>query len=435
MSKKIYLVDWNSFIYRMFFALPEFSTKDGKVVNAIFGMAKFFVNQLKKENPDYLIFIKDARWRNFRHKLYAEYKATRDKMPDNLRDQISDIENMIKMMWVDIVEIPWFEADDVIWTLATKYCWHIDYKVDILTWDKDLYSLVSDNIKIYDTMKKKKFWPSETKEKFEIEPQMITDYLAIVWDKSDNIPWIEWFWPKKAVALINAIWWVEEIYEYLDKLLTSPTTPLFVEDGNKEIKKIFSGKTLDKLVSGRENAFLSKKLATLEKNIKLEDFNLDNFIFYENKLINSEIIDLFKKFEFNSLIPDNEVKKLKTWNDLWLKVKIVWNKEELDNLKKEIKKNDKLVLDTESTSLNIMKAELVWISMYLDDEHIYYINRLHTWKSVTDNELYSFLDFLLTSDKLIIWHNIKYDLEILELFMKNKYIKIEKIFWQMSLGV
>jgi len=106
MAKKIYLIDGNSFIYRMFFALPEFSTKDGKIVNAVFGMAKFFVGQLRKENPEYLIFIKDARGENFRHKLYTEYKATRDRMPDNLRAQIADIEKMIGLMGIDIVEIP-----------------------------------------------------------------------------------------------------------------------------------------------------------------------------------------------------------------------------------------------------------------------------------------------------------------------------------------
>ena len=95
MSKKIYLIDGNSFIYRMFFALPEFSTKDGRVVNATFWMAKFFVWQLVKENPDYIVFIKDAKGNNFRHELYSEYKATRERMPDSLRSQIGDIEEMM----------------------------------------------------------------------------------------------------------------------------------------------------------------------------------------------------------------------------------------------------------------------------------------------------------------------------------------------------
>ncbi|USN58896.1 MAG: hypothetical protein H6767_02125 [Candidatus Peribacteria bacterium] len=118
--KKIYLIDGNSFIYRMFFALPEFSTKDGRIVNAVFGMAKFFTGQLVQEKPDYIVFIKDAKGENFRHKIYTDYKATRERMPDNLRSQISLIEQMIGLMNVEIVEIPGYEADDVIGTLAKE---------------------------------------------------------------------------------------------------------------------------------------------------------------------------------------------------------------------------------------------------------------------------------------------------------------------------
>ena len=118
--KKIYLIDANSFIYRMFFGLPEFSTKDGKIVNAIFGMGKFFVNQLVQEKPDSIFFIKDARGDNFRHRLYSEYKATRDRMPDNLKSQIEDIEKMVALMNIPLIEVAGYEADDVIATLAVQ---------------------------------------------------------------------------------------------------------------------------------------------------------------------------------------------------------------------------------------------------------------------------------------------------------------------------
>jgi DNA polymerase-1 len=113
--------------------------------------------QMKYENPDYLIFVKDAKWKNFRHDLDKNYKATRDKMPDNLKSQMPIISDMVKKMWVPIIEIEWFEADDVIWTLAKKYNWVENTEVDVLTWDKDLYSLVSKNVCIYDTMKKRNF--------------------------------------------------------------------------------------------------------------------------------------------------------------------------------------------------------------------------------------------------------------------------------------
>jgi DNA polymerase-1 len=413
---KIYLIDWNSFIYRMFFALPEFSTKDWKIVNAVFWMAKFFVWQLINEKPDYIVFIKDAKWDNFRHQLYSEYKATRERMPDNLRSQIKDIEEMIAKMWIDIIEIPWFEADDVIWTLAVQLWKNTENEVFILSWDKDLFALVTENVKIYDTMKKKIYGIEETKEKFEVEPKMITDYLAIIWDKSDNIPWIAWFWPKKAVSLINNIWTVEEIYDLIEKRENWDDKEL-----NPEAEKILKWNLLDKLKEAKEIAYLSKKLATLEKDVKLDNFDLKNYKFYPKNILNPEIIEYFRNFEFYSLIWETEEQKdLKTWSDLWLNVKLITDKSWLDNLEKIIDKHDKITLDTETTSLNIIEAELVWVSIYLSDEDIYYINRLHFWEKVNDEDLKLFLSKLLEKDILIVWHNLKYDLEIIELFLKSE---------------
>lgn len=438
--KKIYLIDWNSFIYRMFFALPEFATKDWTIVNALFGMAKFFASSLVKENPDYIVFIKDAHWENFRHKLYSEYKATRDRMPDNLRSQISLIEEMIKKMWIDMVEIPGYEADDVIWTLAEKFDWNPDFEVDILTWDKDLYSLVSNNIKIYDTMKKKKFWPIETKEKFLVEPKLIIDYLSIVWDKADNIPGIDWFWPAKAVDLINYIWTVERIYDVVSEVVSWKTLEEILPDIDevsvKKLQTCFKWKTFEKLVSSREDAFLSKKLATIELNVELDNFEIENYLFKPDSILNQDIIEFFEKYEFNSLIWENWINKLQLWRDLWLKVHIINNDENLDKLLESIKKESKIVLDTETTWLDIIKAELVWVSIYLDDKRIYYINRFHKWDRVSDIKLKSFLKSILELDILIVWHNIKYDLEIIESFLSNKNTsKVEDIFWQISLAI
>lgn len=424
--KKIYLIDWNSFIYRMFFALPEFATKDWTIVNALFGMAKFFASSLVKENPDYIVFIKDAHWENFRHKLYSEYKATRDRMPDNLRSQISLIEEMIKKMWIDMVEIPGYEADDVIWTLAKKFDWNTDFEVDILTWDKDLYSLVSNNIKIYDTMKKKKFWPNETKEKFLVEPKLIIDYLSIVWDKADNIPGIDWFWPAKAVDLINYIWTIEQIYDVVSEVETGKTLEQVLtnldEISIKKLQTCFKWKTFEKLVSSKQDAFLSKKLATIELNVELDNFEIDNYLFKPDSILNQDIIEFFEKYEFNSLIWENWINKLQLWRDLGLKVHIINNDENLDKLLESIKKESKIVLDTETTWLDIIKAELVWVSIYLDDKRIYYINRFHKWDRVSDVKLKSFLKSILELDILIVWHNIKYDLEIIDWFCPIKIL-------------
>lgn len=463
--KKIYLIDWNSFIYRMFFWLPEFATKDWKVVNAIFGMAKFFVDSLVKQNPDYLIFLKDAKWKNFRHDLYEAYKATRDRMPDNLRTQIGDIEKMIKMMWVDIVEVEWYEADDVIWTLADKLWKDKENDIYILSWDKDLYSLITDNVSVYDTMKRRIFNPEKAEEKFWVKPIMIIDYLAIVWDKADNIPWIDWFWPKKAVDLINIIWSVENIYWFVDnndllniaeKEVKSILIEKYWEEATKKIFACFKWKTFEKLINSREDAFLSKKLATIELNIDLDQnlsiddelwkwivkkkFNIEDYKFKPENYLNDKVKEYFKSLEFFSLIGEQEEIKVKIWSELGLKVKTITKIDDLNNLFEKIKGFDKISLDTETTALNIIDAKLVWISIYLDDENIYYINRLHEWISVHDNELKDFIKNVFELDILIIWHNLKYDLEILELFLwwygkEGDNIDKNNNLWQMGLGI
>lgn len=425
--KNIYLIDGNALIYRMFFAMPDFTTKDWKHVSAIYWVAKFFLQDLVRDNPDYVVFVRDARWENFRHKIYSEYKATRDRMPDNLRSQVEEINEMVSLFHMDVVEIPMVEADDVIATLANTYWKDKNNQVFILSWDKDLYSLVTENVKIYDTIKKDVFDIKKTSDKFGIVPERIIDYLAIVWDSSDNIPWIDWIWPKKAVPLINNLWTVEEIYNFIDSWKISD---------DDEIKKILSWKTLEKIKEAREIAFLSKKLATIKNDVDLWKFNLEDYKFNKDTLIDDEVIELFKKYEFNSLLWKEHIKKQKVWNDLWLKVKLIWDTEWLELLKKDINKCTEIVLDTETTSLDIIKAELVGVSIFLDKEHIYYINVEHNWPKVNKNELREFFKFILNSNLKIIGHNIKYDLEIIELFLRvdnNWELAKSNSFWQMSL--
>ena len=430
MPKKIYLIDGNSFIYRMFFALPEFSTKDGRVVNATFGMAKFFVGQLVKEKPDYVVFIKDAKWENFRHKLYSEYKATRERMPDSLRSQIGDIEEMIQRMQIDIIEIPGYEADDVIGTLAEKLWREENNEIYILSGDKDLYALVNEQVKIYDTQKKKISGPDETKEKFGVPAECVRDYLAICGDASDNIPGISGIWPKKAVVLLNHFWNLEKIYATIDTIDSE------YESLPEEVQKIFKGKTLEKFIDDRDNAFLSQKLATLDCEVNLPGFDIADYEFHPKEIHTPELHDFFRELEFFSLLWKEE-EKLTTWKDTKKKVQIVWDTEWLTHLLQSILKQKQIVLDTETTSLNTLEAELVWVSVLLNDDEIYYINHLHDGPQVRTQELQLFLTKILESDISIIGHNLKYDLQILESFLKEKSKKItnksDSSFWQTSL--
>lgn len=387
-------------------------------------MAKFFMGQLVSENPDYLVFIRDAKGDNFRHELYSEYKATRERMPDNLRDQLVDIETMIRAMNIDIIERTWFEADDLIGALAVDLGKDKNNEIYILSGDKDLYALIQDNVYIYDTMKKKIFQREETIEKFGVPPECVRDYLAICGDSSDNIPGISWIGPKKAEVLLKEFWSVDALYEAIDALGE------IYETLSEEAQKILKGKTLEKFIAGRESAFLSQKLATLACDMDISDFKLEDFYFSSERIMTPAVQVFFREHEFFSLIWESK-KELKTWKDTGLSVKVIATDEDLGTLEKSMVFVPEVVLDTETTSLDIQQAELVGVSLYLDEKNIYYINRMHGWSQVSDTALKSFIQRLLSSDKLIIGHNLKYDLEILETFLLTSSGK--KTQWQETL--
>ena len=416
----------------MFFALPEFSTQDGRVVNATFGMAKFFTQQLVKEKPDYIIFIKDAKWDNFRHKLYSEYKATRERMPDTLRSQIGDIEEMIARMNIEIIEESWYEADDVIATLAEKLKRENNNEIYILSGDKDLYALVDEQVKIYDTQKKKISGPEETFEKFWVKAECVRDYLAICGDTSDNIPGISWIWPKKAQVLLNEFWNLENIYKIIDSIEKD------FQSLSIEAQKILKGKTLEKLIEWKELAFLSQKLATLEDKVELHQFDIHNFEFHPTEIFTPELKDFFKELEFYSLVKEEKSEK-NNWSKLWKKVQIIWDTLWLNELEDRLTSCSNIVLDTETTSLNPQEAKLVWISLLLNENTIYYINLLHHWAHISPAECKIFLTNLLQSNITIIGHNLKYDLQVIESFLsktQNEWPSSQDSdFWQMKLGL
>jgi DNA polymerase I len=414
--KKIYLIDGNSFIYRMFFALPDFATSSWKLVGAIFGMAKFFMEQLVSENPDYVIFVRDAKGDNFRHELYSEYKATRERMPDSLREQLADIDGMIRAMNIDIIETPGFEADDVIATLATELWKDSQNQIYILSGDKDLYALIRDNVQVYDTQKKRIFGREETIEKFGVPPECVRDYLAICGDTSDNIPGISWIGPKKAEVFLGEFKTLENLYDAVEKISENQES---LSKYSQESQKLLKWKTLENLVQWREFALLSQKLATLCTTVPLQWFQLSDYHFSESRISTPEVREIFEKFEFSSLLKW-EKKEKKSWKDMWLQVQIIGDTEWLKELEQALVFVSEIVLDTETTSINVQEAELVGVSLYIDDQNIYYINRWHTGAKVEDVLLRPFLESILQSDRLIIGHNLKYDLEILELYIKSK---------------
>lgn len=202
--KTLFIIDAYNLIYRMFYAIPEMHTRDGKFVNAIFGVAKF-LKSLADEHPNDSIVVANDVGQSFRATEYAEYKAQRDRMPDNLRSQIDGVFALFDAAGIQILSQEGFEADDIIGSIVTERSngW-TEYQFVIISSDKDLCQFIRDGqIHIYDAMKQKFMKEKDVVEKFGVPVSQVVDYLAIVGDSSDNIPGIAGFGPKKAQELLS----------------------------------------------------------------------------------------------------------------------------------------------------------------------------------------------------------------------------------------
>lgn len=280
MKKNLFVIDAYNLIYRMFYAIPEIHTRSGMQVNAIFGVAKFLKN-LIEENPESQLVVATDVGASFRADIFSEYKGTRDRMPDNLRCQIEGVFSLFDSAKIQVIGVEWYEADDVMGTIAQKYK-DSEYQVVIISSDKDLCQFVDDGkVHIYDAMKRKFMRRADVIEKFWIPPEKVRDYLAIVWDSSDNIPGIAWFGPKKAVDLLEKFDTLESIFENLDSL--TPKMREWLQD-NKEI------------------AFLSQKLTKIITDVEIPEIIFSNI---SEKILTEEYIENLKKYEFKSLLPSD----------------------------------------------------------------------------------------------------------------------------------
>jgi DNA polymerase I len=278
MSKTIFVIDAYNLIYRMFYAIPEMTTRSGEYVNAIFGVAKF-LKGIADENPDASMVVTTDVGKSFREDIYTEYKAQRDRMPDNLRSQIEGVFALFAAAGIMVLSREGYEADDIIGSIAHRYE-NNGHQVVIISSDKDLCQFVRDgHVHIYDAMKRKFLKEADVTEKFGVPAYQVCDYLAIVWDASDNIPGISGFGPKKAVDLLSKYGTLEGIYEHIDEL---------------------TAKMREILIAQKENAFLSQRLASIDTSLILETLPETPFA---PGLAFDVYRDILRAYEFRSLLP------------------------------------------------------------------------------------------------------------------------------------
>ncbi len=262
----------------MFYAVPEMTTRSGEYVNAIFGVAKF-LKGMADENPDAAMVVTTDVGRSFREDIYTEYKAQRDRMPDNLRSQIEGVFALFAAAGIMVLSREGYEADDIIGSIAHRYE-NNGHQVVIISSDKDLCQFVRDgHVHIYDAMKRKFLKERDVVEKFGVPAHQVCDYLAIVWDASDNIPGISGFGPKKAVDLLSKYGTLEGIYEHIDEL---------------------TAKMWEILINQKENAFLSQSLARIDTSLTLEVLPETPFA---PGLANTGYRDILTRYDFRSLLP------------------------------------------------------------------------------------------------------------------------------------
>ena len=284
--KKIYLVDVSSLFFRAFYAIRPLSSSKGVPVNAVYGFISMIVKLFKEKNPDHILFCYDRKEPSFRKDIYSDYKANRTEMPDDLQVQMPYLKQVAELFGIADLEVPGFEADDLIGTVAKK-AESEGYQVYIVSGDKDFSQLVSENIFIYDTMKEYIYTREGVKEKHGVYPEQFIDFLAITGDTSDHIPGVAGVGPKGAQKLIEQFGTLENIYQNIDHV--SPA-------GLKS-----------KLETSKENAFLSKKLVTIVTDVnlsqQLDDYKVKNF---KTEELRSFLQDLnFKSFE-KTLLGDGQ---------------------------------------------------------------------------------------------------------------------------------
>ncbi|WP_456400521.1 5'-3' exonuclease [Persephonella sp.] len=285
MNKKVVLIDGSSYLYRAFYALPPLTSPKGEPTGAIYGFIRMISTLMKELNPEYIAVVFDLPGKTFRHEKFEEYKATRKETPDELKIQIPKIKELIKLWGIKILEIPGYEADDIIATLSKK-AENEGFEVIIVTPDKDMMQLIDEKIFILNPVNGELFNREKVKEKYGIYPEQFIDYLAMVGDTVDNIKGVKGVGPKTAQKLLNEYGDLKDILENLDNL-------------KPKLKEAFE-EAKDRL---EENIFLVSLKDSIDIDIDLKDLKKEKADLVKLK-------EEFKELGFKSLLKDIEKSKI-----------------------------------------------------------------------------------------------------------------------------
>ncbi len=404
MSKnQLVLVDGSSYLYRAFHALPPLTTSKGEPTGALHGVLNMLIKLLREYETQHVAVVFDAPGKTFRDDLYEEYKANRPPMPDDLRAQVAPLLEVVAALGFPLLRIEGVEADDVIGTLC-RTATAAGMDVLVSTGDKDMAQLVNDQVTLVNTMTDTVMDRDGVKTKFDVWPEQIIDYLALVGDKSDNIPGVPKVGPKTAAKWLNE-------YQDIDTLIARA----------EEIK----GKVGESLRENFEQLELSRQLATIHQTVEL-DSTLSQLCMGVPD--NDKLRDFYQRYELRTLLrqlqdstPEDSAAAADEAVDPPIQTKgeyeTVLTQAALDRWLKKISKATLTALDTETTSINYMEAELVGISLAVTEGEAAYIPVAHDYPGAPDqlaraDVLAAMKDWLEDPDRKKLGHHLKYDAHI-----------------------
>ena len=394
------LVDGSSYLYRAYHALPPLTTSTGRATGAVKGVISM-LRRLQKDYPDSPIAVVfDAKGKTFRDDMYPDYKANRPPMPDDLREQVEPIHAIVRAMGLPLLSVEGVEADDVIGTLAAE-AETGDRPVVVSTGDKDMAQLVNEHVTLVNTMTDTVMDTAGVEEKFGILPGLVIDFLALMGDKVDNIPGVPGVGEKTALALLQGLGGLDEIYRNLDKV---------ADLGFRGAKTM-----ADKLEAERDNAYMSYQLATIKTDVELDVHSKD--------LANGEpdeaaLLEWYKELEFKSWIDElqegGEAVAATESGDY----EIITTGDRFEHWLSQLEAADLFAFDTETTSLDYMQAEIVGVSFAIEPGKAAYLPLAHDYLGAPeqlerDATLARLKPVLEDESRAKLGQNLKYDANVL----------------------
>ena len=409
-----YLIDGSGYIFRAYYALPPLSRKsDGLPTGAVSGFCSMLFKLLEDSRaddsihkPTHFAVIFDSARKNFRNDIYKEYKANRSEAPDDLAPQFEYIRKSVKAFNLPSLELLNYEADDLIATYA-KQIVDAGAKATIISSDKDLMQLVSNKVRLYDPMKSKVMGEKEVIEKFGVKPNQVIDVQSLAGDSSDNVPGVPGIGIKTASELINK-------YKTLDKLL-------------EKADEIPQNKRRETLLANKDKALLSRKLVTLKNDVPVKD-ELSSFILQDIK--KEKLYDFLREMEFNKLLSraisfygetdkknsEQNIKNKNTFNVNTKAYKSILDEKELNKWLSILNEKSVISVDTETTSLNPLEADLVGVSLSYQSNKACYIPLAHkNIKGLKKEIVIKKLKKILEDQSIKkVGQNIKFDFVVLK---------------------